>query len=281
MRVVKKINNNVAVCIDGNGSELVAFGKGLGFPRMPYELSDLGKIDMTFYQLNAHYRQLLTEIPEGVFQASAEIVAKAREVLPRELNPNTVFSLADHINFAIIRLKDYQGVQLPFSYDIAQMFPAETQMGAYALTVIRNNLHVQLPKSEETAIAMHFVNSQAMDSEATHADPTEELINRSVRLIEKQFDIQIDRQSFTYNRFAMHLRYYIKRVHDQSQLTAGEVNDLFTTMQREEPIVYRCAQSIADLIDLENGTTGTTDEIFYLMVYVKRLVNNAQTKKEG
>lgn len=29
MLAIKKINNNVAVCKDGNGCELIAFGKGI------------------------------------------------------------------------------------------------------------------------------------------------------------------------------------------------------------------------------------------------------------
>lgn len=49
MKVVKKINNNVAICLDSNNCELVAFGKGIGFPKMPYEIQDLSLIDRTFY----------------------------------------------------------------------------------------------------------------------------------------------------------------------------------------------------------------------------------------
>lgn len=37
MRVIKKINNNVALCLDSDNHELIAFGKGIGFPQIPYE----------------------------------------------------------------------------------------------------------------------------------------------------------------------------------------------------------------------------------------------------
>ena len=40
MKVIKKINNNVALCLDGNQRELIAFGKGIGFKPIPYELTD-------------------------------------------------------------------------------------------------------------------------------------------------------------------------------------------------------------------------------------------------
>ena len=41
MIVLKKINNNVAICRDGNQRELIAIGRGIGFPPTPYELTDL------------------------------------------------------------------------------------------------------------------------------------------------------------------------------------------------------------------------------------------------
>lgn len=41
MQVIKKLNNNFAICLDGEGKELIAFGKGIGFPKVPYEITDL------------------------------------------------------------------------------------------------------------------------------------------------------------------------------------------------------------------------------------------------
>lgn len=74
MRAIKKINNNVAICTDNNNKELVAFGKGIGFPKMPYEISDLGLISMTFYRIDNKFYNLIEEIPENIFEASALIV---------------------------------------------------------------------------------------------------------------------------------------------------------------------------------------------------------------
>lgn len=36
MKVVKCINNNVAICLDDDNNELVAFGKGIGFKKPPH-----------------------------------------------------------------------------------------------------------------------------------------------------------------------------------------------------------------------------------------------------
>ncbi|WP_057769255.1 PRD domain-containing protein [Lactobacillus selangorensis] len=282
MKAVKKINNNVAVCLDSNGDELVAFGKGLGFPKMPYEITDLSKITMTFYKLNFHYYQLLKEIPAAIFDVSADIVAEAQQVIPKSLNPNLIFSLADHINFAITRLKDYGGMQLPFSYDVEQLYPAETQVGYDAVKMINQRLAVNLPNSEVTAIAMHFVNSQSPEVGAENDEPASvnDLIEQATKIIEQEFDIQIDRKEFTYNRFVMHLRYYIKRIQEKDPLTENDNATLFNTMKEEDPQIYLGAKRIADDIDTQLHTHSTKDEIFYLMIYVKRIVNKESTQKK-
>lgn len=72
MIVLKKINNNVAVCKDSNQRELIAFGKGIGFPPTPYELTDLKKIDRTFYNVSEQYISLLNDIPYEVIRFTAE-----------------------------------------------------------------------------------------------------------------------------------------------------------------------------------------------------------------
>lgn len=81
MRVEKKINNNVAVCTDGNGQELIALGRGIGFPKTPYELTDLSKIDMTFYRVSSQTVQMLTTISEDVIMVSSKIVQLAQTKL--------------------------------------------------------------------------------------------------------------------------------------------------------------------------------------------------------
>ena len=50
MRVIRNINNNVALCLDGNGNEVVAFGKGIGFKKPPYDI-ELNQIQRTYWEL--------------------------------------------------------------------------------------------------------------------------------------------------------------------------------------------------------------------------------------
>ncbi len=118
MKVIKKINNNVALCLDGNNNELIAFGKGIGFPVTPYDVTDLNQISMTFYKIDRKLYKFIQEIPENVFEVAALIVQKAQFEIKSNLNPNLVVGLSDHINFALIRMQNYKEMEMLFSYDV-------------------------------------------------------------------------------------------------------------------------------------------------------------------
>lgn len=271
MKAIQTINNNVAVCIDDNGKELVAFGKGIGYPSMPYKIDDLNKIDMTFYRVDSHYYNLLQEIPEKVFEVSAQIVSKAQKTLKRGLNPNAVFGLADHINFAIVRQRKYANMKMLFSYDVAQLYPEETEIGRYALKIIQEKLFVTLPESEITNIALHFVNAEDYESLNDDEEQYEEMIEKIVETIEKDFVISVDRNEFNFNRFSMHMRYYFQRIKNEEQFM-DSCEGLLTPMRNECPEVYVCAKKIASYIDECMNVVSTEDELFYLMIHINRMI---------
>jgi len=276
MKAIKKINNNVVLCVDGNNKELIAFGKGVGFPAMPYEI-DLSKISMTFYRIDKRFYDLIEGIPEDVFEVSALIVNKARNTLRGNLNPNLVISVADHINFSIIRMKKYKNMKMLFSYDVEQLYPKETELGKYAVKLIQKKLLITLPNSEITNIAMHLVNAEEEQVQEKVGPAVENLISGIVDKIESVFSITIDRSGFNYNRFAMHLRYYLKRISNKEQFK--DDNATLTQLMKEGyPQVYECTVEIGNLIKEKYQSEITEDEILYLMIHVNRIVQNTISK---
>lgn len=279
MQVIKKINNNVAICLDRNQDELVAFGKGIGFPKMPYELTDLSKIRMTFYRIDSHNFQLIKEIPEDILEVSADIVQKAQSVLKRDLNQNVMFSLADHINFAIERSKKRISLNYPFSYDIRSFYPQEYQIGELALKLVKDKLGVQLPQEEKVAIALHFINSQVVTTLQLSDASFNSIVELAIKEIESCFSLTIDRNAFIYNRFVTHLRYFLKRLESNQQIDDGSSKLIRSSFKQNYPQVYQCTVDIVSQIDQRLSTVSTDDEVFYLMIYVQRMIS--QTIQNG
>ena len=101
MKIVKRINTNAAIAINGNKKEIVILGKGVGFPKVPYELTDISIIERTFYDIDPIYINVLANLSNDIVIVCTKIYELAKLKLECELNTNFPIILADHIQFAI------------------------------------------------------------------------------------------------------------------------------------------------------------------------------------
>ena len=88
MKIIKKINNNVAIGIDGNGNEVFVFGRGVGFERTPYELTDFSKVEQTFYNVDRRFYDLFQDLDEKVLLLVSRLVEKIQMSSSQKWNPN-------------------------------------------------------------------------------------------------------------------------------------------------------------------------------------------------
>ena len=198
-------------------------GKGIGFPKTPYELEDLNLITRTFYDIDQKYLGLFDELPETVIHFTAKLVDIARNELKYELNPNLVVTMADHINFCIQRAKQDIYVQMPLIYEVEQTFPAEEKIGKYAVKQIERRFHVRLSQNEASGIAMNFVNARYNPKSRT--DVTEdlqkkydEILEDTISIVEDEIGILIERDSFNFARYSSHLMYLLNRIAEHQTL---------------------------------------------------------------
>lgn len=278
MKITKKLNNNVALAVDGNGKELVVFGRGVGFPAMPYELTDLSKIQRTFYDVKSNYIQLATSLPEDMIILSADIVELAQASLSCDLNPNLTFTLADHLSFAIERCANGIELNTPLAYDVAHFYPREMELGKWALRIVKEQKKIDLPASEAINIALHLVNGEMEDSDMCFTLRATQVIQDITELIERQLNIKLDTASFNYSRFAMHLRYLLQRLEQDDQEDNGIGSAMRLTCIKY-PAVYDCTLKIRDYLVNQFGRHCSEDELLYLFMHINRL--RERSKKEG
>lgn len=259
MKVIKNINNNISLCLDSRNNEVVAFGKGIGFTKPPYDVP-LSKIDRTFYDVDEEQLAVLNRIPEDVLEAAAEIVDLANEKMDNQFRENVMFTLADHIDFAI---------QLPLFYEVRQLYPNESEIGKQALDILKNRLGVTLPREEAAAIALHFVNYKAQADTAPDIDYGS-LIEQATAIVERELNVTVDRDGFNYYRFVTHMHYMMKRTLDDTMIDSQN-RELFESMKKEYPDIYSCAVKVAALIDQKLQKHLSEEEILYLILHINRL----------
>lgn len=271
MQVVRNLGSNAAVCVDGDGGQLVALGKGVGFGKVPREL-DVSSIERTFYDVDARYLPLIQEMDPRELAYASDFADLVRQEVSHELSPNLVFALADHISFAIKRAREHLYVSMPLSYDVQQQYPVEYELGKLAVSGINKTFDVRLPPNEAVGIAMSIINSTvAVGGNAAKNDLHDErLIDAAASIIESDFDISVDRESFDFSRFATHLRYLLMRVRGGS--TSGtDVAELLPTLEATYPRESACATKIAQLIVGPQDQQLSDDETAYLILHVMRV----------
>lgn len=273
MQVIKKLNNNFAICMDKEGKELIAYGKGIGFPKVPYELTDLNQIDRTFYDIDDKYLDLLQELPEKVLDFAAKLVDIAHNELQYELNPNLVMTLADHIHFCIQRARKKIVVQMPLISEIEQSFPKEAKIGKYAVRQMERRFAVQLNENEASGIAISFAN--ARNSAEKKADTSiqkwfHEALEDTISIVEDTVGILIERESFNFARYSSHLMYLLKRI-DSNQTLDTDNGIMYQSIREEFPEIAECIDKIEVYFEKRFDIQLSKEEKMYLMLHINRM----------
>lgn len=273
MQIIRKINNSAAVALDSRGREMIVIGKGIGFPKVPYELTNMSQVDRTFYDVEPRYYEMLSALPQEILLASADISEDAQVILNTTLNPNLPLTLADHLNFAVERLRQGLNLTIPIAYDIRYLYPKEFELGEKALDTLASYVGVSLPMSEAVSIAMHLINAESENSDMHALVNILRILDHIDSIVEKEMNITLDRESYNYYRFSMHIRYLIQRLMASAQSETGN-NSMVKSLAREHPKTYMCAKKVTAYLQTAGGWCCNDEEILYLMLHINRVCQN-------
>lgn len=280
MRVFRRFNNNVVQCIDDNGRELVAFGKGIGFHQIPYDLVDMKQVDKTYYGVDKRYLSMINEISDVAFDISKETLDMCRIELNGMINSNMVFTMADHIEFCFERYRKNITIKMPMYYDYANLHPKEIKIANRVLNLIRKKTGIMLGKDEATGIAMNIINAE-LDPNSNDTFKDEEKIQQEVlKIIESELGVTINKKTSNYARYVMHMRYLIKRVYEKNAPTESNA-EMYQNVAAQYPSINRCALKISEYFAKEYKYKFNENELLYLIIHINRLNIREECNQKG
>lgn len=274
MLIIKKINNNVALAQADDGTDLVVFGKGVGFPATPYELEDTSSIQTVFHHVDNEVLSAVSSIKPEVMASAVEIANLAAKTLDCDLNRNLFLTLADHLQFAIERTEDDILIENPLASTVQAIYAKECGVGEQSIGIVRERCGVELSHTEACSVAMHIVTAEAggeFDNNLHDFQKAMSSIDEITYIVEECLGIQIDRASYNYNRFAIHVRYLIKRLTD-GESASSQNKGLFARAAKDFPEVSACTNLICDYLKERYGRTCGSEERLYLMMYINRFL---------
>lgn len=269
MRILRKLNNNAIVCTDSKGREIVAMGKGIGYGDIGREVS-LAEIDRSFYDVDLDGQNVMRDLSAEVVLFAAKILDIAENELPYQLTPNAVLLLADHIAFAMERQRKQIHVRMPLAYDVQQTYPVEYKIGKYAVDRVRKEFKIGLPNEEAAGIAMNLINSRYTAAKNDDSEEFDGMLEEITEIVEGHFRIIVDRDSFNYSRYATHLQYLFKRIHEKKTIDSENLR-LYKNLGEEFPDISECVESIAVHIREVWGCELSEEEKLYLILHINRI----------
>ena len=269
MKVIKNLNNNASICVDNNGVELIAFGKGIGFMKPPYEIKDLSIIQKTYYGINQRFADLIVEIPEEILDISEYIVCLIQTRLDSTYNPNILFTLADHINFAITRHKKGMKIKYNFFHDMPYRYSKEVEIGETALKYIQKKTKIKLSSDEAYGIALHIINAETEKIDSFSMG-MEKIVDDIIYIVEQQLQITINRNSFSFSRFFTHLVYLVERTRKGVGIKSDNVA-ILDALKEEYKEGYLCALRIGEYLNTKFRHPLSEEEVMYLVLHINRI----------
>lgn len=284
MRIKKVINNNILCVIDEKGNEMIVTGRGLGFGRKVAQFVDPAQVEKVYRMEDKtgqrRLRELVEQIPLEHLDLTEAMIAEIKTAIPQPLNESLLITLADHISFAIQRKA--QGIEFknPLAGSILCYYPTEYQLGQRCLAMVKERCGVELNPDEAAFIALHIVNAELNTHMSEMYDITR-LIEGVIQVVEYYYrDLgTFDRESLTFHRFVVHLRYFAQRLFQGKMMqdSDNESDAAFRALiARNCKEHYKCAQCVAEYIEKTWHQTLSQEELIYLTIHLKRVAGDLQ-----
>lgn len=269
-RVKKVLNNNTIIAIGaGDNQEYLLIGKGIGFGKKVSQRTEAPEGTAVYALYEQTERGKAAELVKGiepVFLEIAEQVLKESERVFGRIDWSILFPMADHIAFAVKRIRSNEQISNPLTGDIRALFHMEYTVAECIRPILAERLSVEIDEHEIGYIALHI--HSAIDSENVALSmQIAGTVRECIQLVEGETGKKIDMLSLSYNRLMNHVRYMAARAIKGEELKIS-MNDY---MAEKFPDAFRIASIVCGHLEHYLKKPMDEVEIGYLAMHIQRV----------
>ena len=274
-RVRKALNHNTLIAISmENNQEYLVIGKGIGFGKKVSERFEIPEnIECTVYSLHEQTERgkamdLIKGIEPVYLEIAGKVLAKSEEVFGK-IDKRILFPMADHIAFAVQRIRANEQIRNPLTDDIRALFHMEYKTAECVKDILWEMLQVEIDEHEIGYIALH-IHSAIEDENVALSMQIAMAVRECIRMIEEETGQTIDVMSLSYNRLMNHIRYMVARSIKGEKLKLN-MNDY---MSVKFPKSFWMATEVCKQLEKQLHRTSPLDEveIGYLAMHIERVL---------
>ena len=291
-KITQVLNNNAVFATNLKREEMILVRQGIGFNGRNKIIVDSPDIQVFSPQTEVEkerFEQFINEIPFEYMQFTIDTVNLAKSKLKLSFSNGLIFTLADHISFAVERYRKHADFDYMDNEEIKQFFPEIYKFSQKTVRSINKKFDVALNESEAVAITFHFVNSMIVDSHTNQKSitDTKQIFNITsdiMKIIESNYGGKIDRRSISYSRMIVHIRYLVTSI-----LQNSSINDSAISKKQIEKLlnsysdskITKITKEIGDYLRKKLNYDLTEEDQLFLDIHLTRQRLKKETNNEN
>jgi transcriptional antiterminator len=272
-RVIKALNHNGIIAIEVNSNkEYILLGKGIGFGKKVNERIEAPE-NTNIYLLQQQTergstREIINDLEPKVLDIASEIIMEAEKKF-KKIDANILWPLADHIAFAIKRIKNNKQISNPLTQDIRALFSEEYEIACKGKEIIKEIEGIDINEDEIGYIALH-IHSSLGSEKISQSIEMARIVRECITSIEHNTGKIIDIESLSYNRLMSHIKYMTARTMKGETINL-DMNDY---IKERFPKSFQIAKDICRQVGRELKKEIKEVEIGYLAMHIERVFSD-------
>lgn len=273
MRLIKALNNNVALVQDENGQEAVVMGRGVAFNGKPGGFIREDLIEKHFV-LNGDkgkkdFASLLKRITVDDIELASSIIREGEEQLGYRCSDSILLTLSDHLGMMFERMKEGVHFGTPLEWDIRLIYPKEYQFARRAVQKLSRKTGYQIPEQEAAFIVLHFINAHSGENDMQETMLCTKIIQNILNICKLYYGREFQEDDFDVSRFITHVRYFVRRQMKGEHLSIDAA--IAQVIAEKCPADYKCAMKISCFLNQTYKWDVSQGEILYLTLHLNRM----------
>ena len=274
-RITKILNHNSFMGIESkNDQECLIMGKGVAFgKKVGQTVSVTG--DARVYSLKeltdrGEAKDIIKSVSPLCLELANEVLDQAEEEFGK-VDRSILFTMADHLDFAVRRIQNGEQISNPLTDDIRIMFYKEYKVAGCICDLLKEKLGIRIDEHEIGYIALH-VHAAIVDENVSQAMEIARTVRECICMVEEETGKSIDVMSLSYNRLMNHVRYMVAIAIHGEKLKMS-LNDY---MSVKFPGPYMTAEKICRKMEKSLKLPIPDIEIGYLAMHLERMMDREE-----
>lgn len=274
-RITKILNHNSFMGIESkNDQECLIMGKGVAFgKKVGQTVSVTG--DARVYSLKeltdrGEAKEIIKSVSPLCLELANEVLDQAEEEFGK-VDRSILFTMADHLDFAVRRIQNGEQISNPLTDDIRIMFYKEYKVAGCIRDLLKEKLGIRIDEHEIGYIALH-VHAAIVDENVSQAMEIARTVRECICMVEEETGKSIDVMSLSYNRLMNHVRYMVARAIHGEKLKMSLNDYMFVKF----PGPYMTAEKICRKMEKSLKLPIPDIEIGYLAMHLERMMDREE-----